>query len=166
MPCSRAAGTDAVTAVRVSLVDVYPVRVKLGSLQLLMLRRAPGGRCPGSQEAVHGHIEAGEQPADAARRELREETGLTPVRLYNLSRVELFYQAALDEVALVPVFVAVVAEGAECVRGVEHDAAEWVDFSEARRRLTWPRSVRALEDIERLLPGGEAGAVADVLLMR
>ncbi len=76
MPCSPAAGTDAVTAVRVSLVDVYPVRVREGLLQLLVLRRAPGGRCPGSFEAVHGHIEGGEAPAAAARRELLEETGL------------------------------------------------------------------------------------------
>lgn len=151
--------------IRVSLVDVYPVRVERGALQLLMLRRAPGGRCPGSFEAVHGHIEAGEVPAVAARRELREETGLTPVRLYNLSRVELFYQAAPDEVALVPVFVAVVDGDARTTLSAEHDAAEWLDFSEARERLTWPRSVRALDDIERLLPGGEAGPVTDVLLV-
>ena len=51
-----------------------------------------GGRCPGSWEAVHGHIEPEERPADAARREMEEETGLTPDRLYNLSRVEAFYQ--------------------------------------------------------------------------
>ena len=165
MPCSRAAGPDAVTAVRVSLVDVYPVRVRQGMLQLLVLRRAPGGRCPGSYEAVHGHIEAGEQPAAAARRELLEETGLTPARLYNLSRVELFYQAAPDEVSLVPVFVAMIADGRDVVRSAEHDGAEWVDFTEARERLTWPRSVRALDDIERLLPGGEAGPVTDVLLV-
>jgi dATP pyrophosphohydrolase len=155
-----------VTAVRVSLVDLYPVRVRQDKLQLLLLRRAPGGRCPGSHEAVHGHIEAGEAPAAAARRELLEETGLTPVRLYNLSRVELFYQAAPDEVALVPVFVAVVDGDGRLRLSTEHDAAEWLDFSEARRRLTWPRSVRALDDIERLLPGGEAGSVADVLLIR
>ncbi|HET8633559.1 MAG TPA: NUDIX domain-containing protein [Gemmatimonadales bacterium] len=154
------------TAVRVSLVDLYPVRVRQDKLQLLLLRRAPGGRCPGSHEAVHGHIEAGEAPAAAARRELLEETGLTPVRLYNLSRVELFYQAAPDEVALVPVFVAVVDGDGRLRLSTEHDAAEWLDFSEARRRLTWPRSVRALDDIERLLPGGEAGSVADVLLIR
>ena len=165
MPCSPAAGTDAVTAVRVSLVDVYPVRVREGLLQLLVLRRAPGGRCPGSFEAVHGHIEGGEAPATAARRELLEETGLAPARLYNLSRVELFYQAAADEVSLVPVFVAVITGATDVIRSAEHDAAEWLDFSAARERLTWPRSVRALDDIERLLPRGDAGPVADVLLI-
>jgi 8-oxo-dGTP pyrophosphatase MutT (NUDIX family) len=115
---------------------------------------------------VHGHIEGGEAPAAAARRELLEETGLAPARLYNLSRVELFYQAAADEVSLVPVFVAVITGATDVIRSAEHDAAEWLDFSAGRQRLTWPRSVRALDDIERLLPGGEAGPVADVLLVR
>lgn len=153
------------TAVRVSLVDVYPVRVRGGRLEVLVLRRAVGGRCPGSREVVHGHIEGSESPVHAARRELTEETGLTPARLYNLSRVELFFQAAQDEVSLVPVFVAVVGADAEPALSEEHDAAEWLSFGQARSHLTWPRCVRALGDIEQLLPGGEAGVVADVLLI-
>jgi 8-oxo-dGTP pyrophosphatase MutT (NUDIX family) len=39
---------------------------------------------------VHGHIEDGEHPWQAAQRELQEETGLSPERLYNHSRVETF----------------------------------------------------------------------------
>ena len=96
------------TSVRVSLVDLYVLRGTGSALECLVLRRASGGRCPGSWETVHGHIEAGETPADAARRELEEETGLALERLYNLSRVETFYQHRLDEVALVPVFAAFV----------------------------------------------------------
>jgi hypothetical protein len=45
--------------------------------------------------------------------------------LYNLSRVETFYQHHHNEVALVPVFAAVPLPGAEPVLGLEHDAAEW-----------------------------------------
>src|SRR5215207_8122450 len=87
------------TSVRVSLVDVYVVRMAGAGLEYLALRRAPGGRCPGSWESVHGHIEPAERPAEAAARELAEETGLTSERLYNRSRVELFYQHGRDEVA-------------------------------------------------------------------
>ncbi|MEO7477504.1 MAG: NUDIX domain-containing protein, partial [Gemmatimonadales bacterium] len=114
------------TSIRVSLVDLYVLRGAGLALECLVLRRAPGGRCPGSWEAVHGHIESGETPAEAARRELDEETGLRADRLYNLSRVETFYQHGLDEVALVPVFAAWVPPDATVRTGVEHDRFEWL----------------------------------------
>ena len=151
------------TSVRTSLVDVYVLRGEGSSLQCLVLRRGRGGRCPGSWETVHGHIEATERPAGAAERELEEETGLTPVRLYNLSRVELFYQHRTDEVALVPVFAAFVAGDATVRLGVEHDGFEWLSLADARGRFAWPRERRALDDIMTLLASGSAGPVDDVL---
>ncbi len=152
------------TSVRVSLVDVYVLRQSQGGLQCLVLRRAPfGGRCPGSWETVHGHIEDGELPSDAARRELEEETGLTPDRLYNLSRVEAFYQHRADEVALVPVFAAFVAADAAVRLSAEHDRHEWLAPAFAGDRFAWPRERRALDDAVRLLASGDAGAVEDVL---
>ena len=151
------------TSIRVSLVDVYVVR-RIGTrMECLVLRRAPGGRCPGSWETVHGHIEPGERPAEAATRELVEETGLTPDRLYNLSRVESFYQHRIDEVALVPVFVAIVTPAAEIRLGVEHDRFEWLDAAQAEGRFAWPRERRALADIVALLASGDAGSIEDVL---
>jgi len=152
-----------VSSVRVSLVDVYVLRHGAGGLECLVLRRAAGGRCPGSWETVHGHIEDGERPAQAAKRELEEETGLTPERLYNLSRVETFYQHRLDEVALVPVFVAFVPAGAAVRLGGEHDRHEWLAPAEAEGRFAWPRERRALQDAMLLLGTGDAGPVEDVL---
>jgi 8-oxo-dGTP pyrophosphatase MutT (NUDIX family) len=112
---------------------------------------------------VHGHIEPGETPGEAARRELAEETGLVPERLYNLSRVETFYQHRLDEVALVPVFAAFVEADSAVRTGSEHDRFEWLAPAQAGRRFAWPRERRALEDVVALLGSGEAGAVEDVL---
>ena len=48
------------TSVTVSLVDVLALRGAHDTLECLVLRRGAGGRCPGSWEAVHGHIEEGE----------------------------------------------------------------------------------------------------------
>ncbi|MGH7528106.1 MAG: NUDIX hydrolase [Gemmatimonadales bacterium] len=151
------------TSVRVSLVDLYVLRGTGRGLECLLLRRGTGGRCPGSWETVHGHIETGELPAEAAVRELLEETGLTPSRLYNLSRVESFYQHRLDEVALVPVFVAFVPSDASVRLGGEHDGCEWLRPEQARRRFAWPRERRALDDVVTLLGSGDAGPVEDVL---
>ena len=151
------------TTIRVSLVDVYVLRGTGPALECLVLRRAAGGRCPGSWEAVHGHIEPDERPAEAALRELLEETGLTPLRLYNLSRMESFYLHRSDEAALVPVFAAFVPADATVRLGPEHDRSEWLAPEPARGRFAWPREGRALEDILALLRDGDAGAVEDVL---
>ncbi len=151
------------TSVRVSLVDLYVLRGSGPALECLVLRRAPGGRCPGSWEAVHGHIEDGERPDEAAVREMHEETGLRPDALYNLSRVESFYQHRLDEVALVPIFAALVGGGAAVRIGPEHDAFEWLPIAAACGRLAWPRERRALDDIEGLIGSGNAGLLEDVL---
>jgi dATP pyrophosphohydrolase len=150
----------------VALVDVYVIgRDAGGGLQALTLRRA-SGRSPGSWEAVHGHIEGGEHPADTAWREVIEETGLTPDRLYNLSRVESFYLHRADAVALVPAFVAMVSGIPAVTVSNEHDLAEWLPIREARARLSWPRCRRALDDIVELLAKGDAGPLEDVLRVR
>jgi dATP pyrophosphohydrolase len=151
------------TAITVSLVDLYVLRSRGAALECLVLRRGIGGRCPGSWETVHGHIEAGETPAQAALRELAEETGTVPLRMYNLSRVEAFYQHKRDEIALIPVFAAFVAADAPVRLGVEHDRFAWLAVAEAIGRFAWPREGRALADAVALIGNGDAGAVEDVL---
>lgn len=151
------------STVRVSLVDVYVLRGVGAALECLLLHRAVGGRCPGSWETVHGHIEGDELPDRAALRELEEETGLVPLKLYNLSRVECFYQHRRDEVALVPVFAALVGAEAEVRLSEEHDRAEWVPWRDAEARFSWPRERRAIIDAVTLLQSGDAGALEDVL---
>lgn len=150
------------TTFRVTFVDVYPLRRAGSTLEVLTLRRAPGGRCSGAWEVVHGSIEEGETPLQAALRELGEETSLTPERLYNLSRVETFYRHRVDEVAFIPVFAAFV-ENAPVRLSHEHDAFDWMPFAAARERLAWPRERRALADIAVLLAEGNAGTLEDVL---
>lgn len=148
---------------RVCFVDTFVLRGVGEDLAVLALRRAPGGRCPGSWETVHGTLEQGETPVQASLRELREETGLVPERLYNVSRVELFYRHREDEVAVIPVFAAFVGRTAEPRLSSEHDRAEWLSPAEASGRVAWPRERRALEDIVRLFATGDAGLLEDVL---
>ena len=112
---------------------------------------------------MHGTIESGETPVQASLRELHEETGLTPQKLYNLSRTEAFYQHRTDELALIPVFVAFVAPDAPVRLSDEHDRSEWLRLPDAARRFAWPRERRALDDILSIVGGGDAGLLEDVL---
>ena len=112
---------------------------------------------------MHGHIEPGETPVEAARREVREETGLEPTRLYNLSRVESFYRHRTDEIALVPVFACVMDAAAAARPSAEHDRIEWLALPQASARFSWPRERRALKDVLSILGSGEAGLLEDVV---
>ena len=154
------------TAVRADIVDVFVVRAsRPGSRtwQHLALRRGPRARCPGTWEAVHGHIEPGETPIAAAHRELREETGFACERLYALT-VNPFFLAVSGDVQLAVAFVAVVGQGAVTL-GAEHDRHAWLSRAAARRRYHWPRERESLDHIAILFRDGTAGAAEDVLRM-
>ena len=156
------------TAAGLVFIDLYVLRHKQGGgkaagLEVLVLERAVGDRCPGSWETVHGTIEPGETPVAAALREMREETGLEPLRLFNASRVESFYQHTQDRVALVAVFAAFVPPDAAVRLSSEHDKFLWLPPGQAVRRFAWPRERRAIEDIVLLFRKGDGGLLDDVL---
>ena len=148
----------------ITFVDVLVLRRTGTEFECLLLRRATG-RSPGSWEMVHGKLDPGEPPPSAALRELKEETGYAPIRLYNLSRVESFYLHKADAVTLVGMFAAFVEQGPVKL-SEEHDAFAWLPLDEARRRFSWPREVRCLDDAMHLLGSGDAGALEDALRIR
>ncbi|HEY4218823.1 MAG TPA: ATPase, T2SS/T4P/T4SS family [Gemmatimonadaceae bacterium] len=147
---------------QVGTVDVLVIRPRPDGWRVLALQRGMGTRCPGSWETVHGHIEAGEEPEDAAVRELREETGLAVERLYNV-RVAPFYLHKQHIVQLAVVFAAFIAEPANVVIGGEHQAAEWLSVDDALARFSFPEERQSLRVAVELLAGGDAGPIDDVM---
>ena len=148
-------------AVEVGVVDVVVLRRVGRGWRVLTLRRAAGARSTGAWEIVHGSVEPDEAPVAAALRELREETGFTPERLYAIT-VNPFFLAKRGTVQLSVAFAAVVT-GTTPVLGAEHDAARWETFAAARKRLAWPRTHDLLAQVKWILRSGDAGAVEDVL---
>jgi len=132
--------------------------------RVLTMRRAVGVRCTGAWELVHGTIEPGERPADAARREVLEETGLAVERLYSVT-VNPFYLPKIDVVQMAIVFAAVVSPHRPVTLGIEHDAFAWLRPRAATARLQWPREHDAVRYAMHLLRTGSAGAAEDVLLI-
>jgi 8-oxo-dGTP pyrophosphatase MutT (NUDIX family) len=152
-----------VAEAKVGTIDVYVIRPLAEGWRVLVLQRAPEGtRCPLAWETVHGRLEAGEQPEDGAVRELREETGLAPSRLYSIT-VQPYYLHAMQTVQLAVVFAALVDEPAVVTLGSEHIRSEWLTVANALERFVWPREQQALREIVYLLRTGDAGPVEDVL---
>ena len=154
----------AVMDAKVATVDVYLLRRVADGWESLALERAAGTRCTGAWEVVHGRIEDGERPEDAALREVKEETGLDVLRLYNVT-VQPFYLQMFNMVTLAVAFAAFVSEGPVRL-SEEHARAEWLPIPAAVQRLTWPRSRIALQEAVALLQTGDAGPVEDVLRVR
>lgn len=149
------------TRVNVGTIDVFVIAPGT-EWRVLALQRSLSTRCPTAWETVHGRIEAGESPEQAAVRELHEETGLSAQRLYNVT-VNPFYLHKLGVVELAVVFAAFVSRDGEVVLGEEHMRHEWLSPEEALERFVWPRERSALRDVLQLLRAGDAGPVEDVL---
>ena len=150
------------TTVNVGTVDVYLVAPDPAGWDVLTLQRSPHTRCPTAWETVHGRIEPGESPEQAAVREVREETGLDVRRLYNVI-VQPFYLHKLATVELAVVFAAFVQRADPITLGEEHMRYEWLSPDAALDRFVWPRERQALRDVLQLLRDGHAGPVEDVL---
>jgi len=128
-------------------VQVYIFRMKAGKPEFLVLRRAAAERLGGTWQSIHGTIDAGETASQTALREMREETGLIPVRFYQIDSVDTFFIAAEDAICHSPVFAAEVSADAVVHLNEEHDAFEWLDAEAAMRRYLWPGQRRAVREI-------------------
>ncbi len=80
---------------------------------------------------ITGLIEDGETAAQAAAREIHEETGLVPDAFYSADFCDQFYNADENCIEVVPIFVAIVND-AETVRiNQENSEYRWVTIDEA-----------------------------------
>ncbi len=129
-------------------VAVYLIHRKKNTLSTLLLRRS-GDYLYHNWQMVSGRVEKGEKAWEAALRELKEETGITPQSLYALDNLQIFYEWREDSVFLVPVFVALVDQELEpTLNPEEHDQWKWVDFKTARLTLEFKNQVDCLDAIE------------------
>ncbi len=129
-----------------------------------MLKRSPAEKIyPNLWQFVSGSLDGGEKAFDAALRELKEETGLTPKRLWVVPHVNTFYDHSYDAVNVSPVFAAQVDIGDEPKLSSEHHHFEWLPYAEARRRLVWPGQRAGLDVVDKYILGGEeAGVLTEI----
>ena len=153
---------QAMTEITPGVIELFVIRHNAGDWRVLTLQRAADSKRAGSWETVYGKIDAREKPEKAAVRELREETGLHPESLYNVT-VSSFYLHAGHTIQMCITFAAFVSDDAEVTLSEEHQRFEWLSLDDACERFTWPREAHALRDARHLLALGDAGPVEDVL---
>ena len=120
----------------VRVIDAYVFNRKSKEIRFLLLKRAKTKIYEHLWQGVAGKIEAGETSWEAAIRELKEETGFEPIRIFVADHVSKFYEAHGDWVNLVPVF-GIEVDDEEVILSDEHCEFKWVDFNTAHQTLIW-----------------------------
>lgn len=103
-----------------------------------------------SWRMIGGKIETSEKAYETALRELKEETGLMPARLWAVPYTNNFYEASHDRVNIIPVFAAEVTSQ-HVVLSKEHDSFRWVSYEEARELLPWPAQIEGLRIVNEFI---------------
>lgn len=116
------------------------------SARILLLRRA-GPYAGGAWGILTGSIDPGEMAAQAIRREIREETGITIGRLYTTGLTESFYFAPDEVIDLMPIFLARLPAMVDITLDHGSDDYRWCDRDEAAALITFAGQRRAIADI-------------------
>lgn len=150
--------------IRSSYVEVCVFRRTAAGPQFLILRRSEEERIyPGLWQNVTGSIEDGETALGAAQREVREETGHDPVRLWVIPFVNSFYVPRKDMIMLTPFFAAEVHPEAETVLSGEHSEYAWLGYDEALLRLVWPGQKRGIQLVlSEIISGNQSGMLLEI----
>ncbi len=128
-------------------VAAYICRIESGRGQYLILKRCTP-YLDQTWQMVSGKIEKGDTAWQAALREIKEETGLIPDRLYSVNEVELFYEVSQNCINLVPVFLGFIDSQQTVRLSDEHCEFRWVTPDEAQRLLIFDRHAKTIALIE------------------
>lgn len=132
-----------------SHVEVYVFRRRAGRVEHLCLRRSPGRSLPGVWQPITGKRKPGERAADAALREVLEEIGIAPVRMWGLETVSVYFDSRRDEIEFLPLFAAEIPARARPRLSAEHDACRFAPAAAAGRLFLWEAQRRGLEAVRR-----------------
>lgn len=132
--------------IRSHAVSLVAVRAMNGTNEVLLLRRTQS--LEGEWCQIAGALEDGETAWQAAVRELAEETGLAPITLFSADICEQFYEADLDAVSILPVFVAMIDPVAAVQLNHEHSEYCWVSFDDAVNMVPFAGQRKVLRHVE------------------
>ena len=146
------------------IVEVCVFKIVPAKSLYLLLRRSQEERLyPGIWQIVTGKLKDRENTVQAALREVKEETGLHPFRLWIVPHIALSYSVDDDTVNLSPFFAMQVRESDEPTISSEHKEYNWYEREEAKSRLVWPSQKQGLQLVHEYVVGGlEAAKLTEI----
>lgn len=130
-----------------TFVEVHVFRETEQGIEFLLFQRAETEIYPGIWQMVTGHINDNEKAHETALREVIEETGCIPYKMWVVPNVNHFYSAEKDFISLIPVFAVQLKEPCEITLCEEHCQCKWVSPEEAKLLLAWPGQKRSVDII-------------------
>ena len=140
--------------VKVKQIDSYIYRFTNDGPVYLMLKRSLGKYYEHLWQGVAGKIEKGETAVQTILRELKEETGKKPLKIFAADHIASFYNAKEDIIQVVPIF-GIEVENSEVQLSEEHSEYKWVLFEEALALLTWKGQKEGLRTIHNEITSGD-----------
>ena len=122
--------------IKVRVVDCYIFSQTGNDIYYLLLKRNKNRIYEHLWQGVAGKMEVGETAWQTAKRELNEETGLEPIRMFAADHVSRFYEAHSDVINLVPVF-GIEVNTSKITLSKEHCEFRWVGIDIAVQMLSW-----------------------------
>ena len=140
--------------IKVRVVDWYVYRQTDKGLKFLILKRNEKKLYEHLWQGVAGKIEKDEEAWQTAIRELKEETGLDPVKMFVADHVSQFYEKHGDRVNLVPVF-GIEVDSKNVILSDEHIEYKWVDFKEAFDTLVWNGQKKGIQTVYNMVSNND-----------
>jgi dihydroneopterin triphosphate diphosphatase len=130
-----------------NLIEAHIFRIIDGEIEFLLLKRSPDQYYPNLWQMVSGKIKENETAYNAALREIKEETDLTPEKFWVAPTVNSFYSPNKDYICLLPVFAAKINYNCEIKISNEHTEYKWVKSDEAKQLLAWDGQRKSVDVI-------------------
>jgi dihydroneopterin triphosphate diphosphatase len=130
-----------------TIIEAHIFRIVDDSLEFLLLKRAEHEIYPGVWQMVTGSINSDEKAYETALREIKEETGLIPLKFWIVPNINSFYWAEKDIICEIPVFAATVQSDSNVIISDEHSEYIWANKDKALTLLAWPGQHKSVEII-------------------
>lgn len=126
------------------LIDLYPYKIVEEKPFFLLLKRSKGHIYQGQWRMIGGKVESDETYWQAAIRELSEETGLKPLRLWTIPSINTFYEHDTDLILHVPAFATEIDDSNNINLNSEHSGYDWFSLENALSNISWPEQKRLI----------------------